>query len=60
MHVGLKVTERAREREDNSRVLEPEPWKSLIRTQTRGERKARLDLDSSLVDRFEVRSLASS
>ena len=59
MHVGLKVIESEQERKDNGRVLEPEPCKGLIRTQTRGERTAQLELDSSLVDRFEVQSIAS-
>ena len=55
--------EQARE-EDNSRALEPEPWNlkvSIVRMRTRlKERTSRLELDSSLVDRFEVWSLASS
>ena len=60
MHVGLKVTKSKQEREDDGRALEPEPRKGLIRTQTRGEQTAQLELDSSLVNRFEVWSLASS
>ena len=59
MHVGLKVIKSEQERKDNSRMLEPEPRKCLIRMQTREERTARLELDSSLVNRFEVRSVTS-
>ena len=55
MHVGLKVIESEQERIDNSKALEPKPRKGLIRR----ERTARFELDSSLVDRFEVRSVAS-
>ena len=60
VRVVLKVTVSEQEREDNGRVLEPEPWKGLIRTRARGERTAWLELDSILVNKFEVRLLASS
>ena len=44
------------EREDNGKMLEPE---HSVRMPTRGEQTAQLESDSSLVDRFEVWSLAS-
>ena len=59
--VGLNATENQQDREDSGKEsLREGRQRQGARTRNVNKRRTRLELDSSLVDRFEVRSLASS